>query len=107
MVDFTTLHPFDFDRNLFNFVLCDNKCSQRVSVHDNDQASQKVCYIALLLERVRPELVFNVEHMEQIVGEALYFFEDSDKGSVSVELVREGEEVLKEEEELVLEEEQE
>ena len=23
MVDFTTLHPFDFDRNLFNFLVCD------------------------------------------------------------------------------------
>ena len=22
MVDFTTLHPFDFDRNLFNFLVC-------------------------------------------------------------------------------------
>ena len=46
-------------------VLCDNKYRQRVSVHDNDQASQIVCYIAFLLERVRPELVFNVQHMEQ------------------------------------------
>ena len=22
VVDFTTLHPFDFDRNLFNFLVC-------------------------------------------------------------------------------------
>ena len=22
MVDFTTLHPFDFDKNLFNFLVC-------------------------------------------------------------------------------------